>query len=249
MSAQPPDDPFVSLFDDLGTESAFGAASSADICTAVLAEARIVLPDVRTPLDAELWGSDIAAVLGSAGVRTTDIVAAAEQSGTPEALAMLRVLGTVASAGLREEAATAAGRMAAGGTREPFWAAVIGSPAVGDCWHYGDAAGRQEAVTASFRYGEEFHVVSVLVNHTRGGAIQDVWIGAAADVLARTREMLAADPGMTFEMITPQDARARMERAIAAGECPRQPEEIGNVASRWAILRARVALLPARARG
>jgi hypothetical protein len=48
---------------------------------------------------------------------------------------------------------------------------------------------------------------------------------------------------MIFEMITQSDARARLNRAIAAGECPQQPEEISNVASRWAILRARVGLL------
>jgi hypothetical protein len=56
--------------------------------------------------------------------------------------------------------------------------------------------------------------------------------------------MAAQDPEMTFEMISQQDARARMDRAFAAGECPRQPAEIGNVASRRALLRARVALLP-----
>jgi hypothetical protein len=48
---------------------------------------------------------------------------------------------------------------------------------------------------------------------------------------------------MVFEMITQADARGRMDRAIAAGECPQQPDEVGNVASRRAILRARVDLL------
>jgi hypothetical protein len=44
-------------------------------------------------------------------------------------------------------------------------------------------------------------------------------------------------------MITQTDARGRMNRAIAAGECPERLEEAGNVASRRAILLARVALL------
>ena len=47
----------------------------------------------------------------------------------------------------------------------------------------------------------------------------------------------------TFKNSTQADARARMDGAIAAGECPQQPEEVGNVASRRAILQARVALL------
>ena len=48
---------------------------------------------------------------------------------------------------------------------------------------------------------------------------------------------------MIFEMITKADAGVRMNRAIAAGECPQRPEEVSSVASRRAILRARIALL------
>jgi hypothetical protein len=44
-------------------------------------------------------------------------------------------------------------------------------------------------------------------------------------------------------MISAADARRRAERAIAAGECPGQPDEFSSVASTRAILRARVALL------
>jgi hypothetical protein len=44
-------------------------------------------------------------------------------------------------------------------------------------------------------------------------------------------------------MLTEAGARGRLDRAVAAGECPLQPEEIGNVASRRALLRARAALL------
>jgi hypothetical protein len=249
MSADPPDEPFAFPVDDVELESVFGAGSPAEICAAVLTEARIVLPEVVTALDGELWGSDIVAALQSARIPAATAAAAAERSGTPEALAMLRVLGAVGPAGLGEEAAAAAGRLAAQGISEPGWAAALGSPAVGECWRYGDALGAHEAVTMSFRYGREAHVVSVLIDYAEGGAIRDIWVGAMADVLARTRALSAADPGMTFEMITPQDARVRMHRAIAAGECPRQPEEISNVASRWAIRRARVGQLPAQARG
>jgi hypothetical protein len=86
-------------------------------------------------------------------------------------------------------------------------------------------------------------VVSVLLDHGQGGGIKNVWVGDAGDVLDRTRELSQQDPKMIFEMITQSDARARLDRAIAAGECPQQPEEVGNVASRWAILRARAGLL------
>ena len=98
----------------------------------------------------------------------------------------------------------------------------------------------------SFWYAGRGHVVSVLLDHDQGGGIKNVWVGESGDVLDRTRQMAARNPKMIFEMITQADARGRMDRALAAGECPQQPEEAGNVASKRAILRARVALLPRR---
>jgi hypothetical protein len=184
-----------------------------------------VLAEIDSPLDAELWGSDIVAALGSGGQAT------------------LRVLGAVGSPGLGAAASAAAARLASRGISDPAWAASIGAPSPGECWRYGDAVGQQEAVTATFWYGERGHVLSVLLDLTRGGGIKDVWVGASADILDRTRDMARQDPRMIFKMITQADARAWLDRAIAAGECPQQPEEAGNVVSRRALLRARAALL------
>lgn len=244
MTEQPPDEPFGSLFDDPELEAVFARASPADTLAAVLTEARLVLAEVDSPLDAELWGSDILAALGTNPGQPDQIVAAAERSGTPEALATLRVLGAVGSGSLRAAATAAAGRLAAQGVGEPPWARSIGAPSPGQCWSYGDALGQQEAVTMSFWYGDRGHVVSVLLDREQGGAIKNVWVGESGDVLDRTREMSQQDPKVIFEMITQADARARLNRAIAAGECPQRPDEVGNVASRRAILQARVALLP-----
>jgi hypothetical protein len=208
----------------------------------VLTEARMVLAEVNDPLDAELWGSDIVAAIGSAG-QAGAIVAAAEEAGTTEALATLRVLGAIGPPQLRATASAAAGRLAALGVGDPAWALAIGAPTPGQCWSYGDARGRQEAVTMSFWYADSGHVVSALLDRDQGGGIKNVWVGASEGVLERTREMSLNDPPMVFEMITQADARGRMDRAIAAGECPQQPDEVGNVASRRAILQARVDLL------
>ena len=243
MTAQPPDEPFASLFDDPELEAVFARASPADTLAAVLTEARVVLAEVDGPLDAELWGSDILAALGTDPGQADELVSAAEQSGTPEALATLLVLAAVGSGALRAAASAAAGRLAEQGISQPAWAESIGAPSPGQCWSYGDAFGHQEAVTMSFWYGDQGHVVSVLLDRDQGGAIKNVWVGEAGDVLDRTREMSQQDAKMIFEMITQADARARMNRAIAAGECPQRPDEEGNVASRRAILQARVALL------
>jgi len=246
MTSQQPEEPFASLFDDPELEAVFAGASPADILAAVLTEARMVLAEVSSPLDAELWGSDIVAALGSGRDQAGAIVSAAERSGTPEALATLRVLGAVGSPPLRAAASAAADRLAALGISQPAWAESIGAPVPGQCWCYGDALGRQEAVTMSFWYADRGHVVSVLLDRDQGGGIKNVWVGESGDVLDRTRQISARDPKMIFEMITQADARGRMDRALAAGECPQQPEEVGNVASRRAILQARVALLRRR---
>jgi hypothetical protein len=186
-------------------------------------------------------------------------VPAAEATGGAEALAVLRVIAAVGWPEVRSTATQAADRLAAQGIEaqgieaqgieaqgieEPPWAAQMGAPTVGECWRYGDERGLQEAVTMSFGYGAEWHVVSLLLDHGYGGGIKDIWVGDAGDVLARTRAMADQDPTMVFEMISPADARAKALRAIAAGECPSQPDEIGNVSSTRAILRARVAILP-----
>jgi hypothetical protein len=245
---------------DLDLDAVFGGSSPAEAFAAVLTEARMVLGEFSSPLDAELWGSDILAALG--GPRSdaaTAIVPAAEATGGAEALAVLRVIAAVGWPEVRSTATQAADRLAAQGIEaqgieaqgieaqgieEPPWAAQMGAPTVGECWRYGDERGLQEAVTMSFGYGAEWHVVSLLLDHGYGGGIKDIWVGDAGDVLARTRAMADQDPTMVFEMISPADARAKALRAIAAGECPSQPDEIGNVSSTRAILRARVAILP-----
>ena len=204
----------------------------------------MVLGEIASPVEAELWGSDILAALGGVqSLAAQAMVPAAERSGTPEALAILRVLGALGWPDLRTAATEAAGRVAARDVPDPDWAAEVGSPSVGECWRYGDDRGVQEAVTLSFEYAAGQHVVSLLLDHSCGGGIKNVWVGEAGDVLARTEDMAAEDPSMIFEMISTATARTKVERAIAAGECPVQPDEVSNVASTRAILRARAALL------
>src|ERR1017187_3624098 len=235
---------------DLDLDAVFGSSSPAETFAAVLTEARMVLGEIGSPLDAELWGSDILAALGGPkGNAAIAIVLAAEATGTAEALAILRVMAAVGWPELRSAATQAANRMAgpgleAPGLDEPPWGAVMGAPTVGECWRYGDDRGLQEAVTMSFGYEAELHVVSLLLDHGCGGGIKDVWVGDAGDVLERTRARADQDPAMIFEMISPADARGRALRAMAACEGPTQLGAVGNVSSTRAILRTRVALLP-----
>jgi hypothetical protein len=241
-------EPVTPEFDEPDLAAMFARASASDVTAAVLTEAHMVLADIASPLDAELWGSDVVAALGADDLASA-LVPAAEKAATPEALLVLRVLAAVGPPGLGDEAAAAAARLADQGTSEPDWAKGLGAPVPGECWRYGDEIGQAEAVTMSFGYGSRGHVLSALVDHSRGGGIRNVWVGATDEALSWTRDASREDPTVTFEMISPADARSRLEKALAAQECPLQPDEAANVAARRALLQARVALLPGEDRG
>ena len=120
----------------------FAPLRPAQASDVVLREAREVLAHLHRPIDAELWGSDIIGALSGGGVDgadrpdvmaelTASLVPAAEESATPEALALLRILAAIGSPALTAAAAEAAERVTAGGVADPDWAAAIGSPTVG----------------------------------------------------------------------------------------------------------------------
>src|SRR6266480_2472556 len=95
------------LFAPIAPSAAFGV---------VLSEAHEVLAHVRRPIDAELWGSDMLGALSRSAGEGTDLldelaktlVPAAEEAATPQALGLLRVLGALGSARLRETATQSA---------------------------------------------------------------------------------------------------------------------------------------------
>jgi len=241
------DEPDIAdLFAPIEPSRAFGV---------VLSEAREVLPHVREPVDAELWGSDMIGALSASAAETGDVmtelavsaVPAAEQAATPEALALLRIFAAIGSPELRAPAAQAAERVTERGVPDPDWAATIGSPTVGECWHYTDVGGRQESVTMSFGYGDSEHALSVLIDHSRGGGIKDAWVGDAAGLLDKTWLAVQNDPTVVFEAIDAADARGRLERAISAGECPEKPDEADDLTAHRTLLHARMRFLAARA--
>jgi len=244
------DEPDIAdLFAPIEPSRAFGV---------VLSEAQEILPHVRAPVDAELWGSDMIGALSASAADTDDVMAdlatslvpAAEQAATPEALALLRIFAALGSPGLQASAAQAAERVIERGVPGPDWAATIGSPTVGECWHYSDVGGRQESVTMSFGYGGSEHALSVLIDHGRGGGgIKDAWVGDATGLLDKTWLAVQNDPTMVFEAIDANDARRRLERAISAGECPEKPDEADDLTAHRALLNARMRFLAARAAG
>ncbi len=242
MGHEEPD--IAELFAPLAPSKAFGV---------MLREAHDVLKHVRTPVDAELWGSDMIGALSRAGGDGTDVMAelasslvpAAEEEATPESLALLRILAAIGSAELRTAATAAAERVAGQGVSSPGWADAIGAPVIGQCWHYGDVGGRQESVTATFGYGDAEHALSVLIDHGNGGRIKDAWISDAKGLLDKTWLAVESDPLVVFEKLDVAGARDRLQRAVAAGEAPSKPDEADDLTAHRALLHARVRLLAA----
>jgi hypothetical protein len=243
MTADHPAEPDVAtLFAPVAVEETFAG---------VLTEARQVLSQLDDPVDAELWGSDLIGALASSAAGQTSLmetlirslVPAAEAASTPEALALLRVFAAVGSPALRAAAAQAADRLRAHDLPDPAWAGPVGVPQVRDCWHYADVGGRQESLTMTFGYGDRQHAISVLIDHGRGGKIRDTWVTKGADLRANTEREADRDPLVVFEIIDAADARLRLERAIGAGECPEQPDQVDDVVAHRALLRARLDLL------
>ena len=237
------DEPDIAeLFAPIEPSRAFGV---------VLSEAQQVLSHVRKPVDAELWGSDMIGALSASAADTDDVmtelatslVPAAEQAATPEALALLRIFAAIGSPGLRASATQAAERVIERGVPDPDWAATIGSPTVGECWHYSDVGGRQESVTATFAYGDAAHALSVLIDHGSGGGLKDVWVGDADGLLDKTWLAAEADPLVVFETIDAAKAGERLAQAISAGEHPDKPDQADDLTAHRALLHARVRLL------
>jgi hypothetical protein len=234
----------ASLFAPVAVEETFDG---------VLAEARQVLGQLDDPVDAELWGSDLigalaASAAGQASLMDTltrSLVPAAEAASTPEALALLRVFAAIGSPPLHSSAGRRAARIRAQDVADPPWAGTIGAPRVRDCWHYADVGGRQESLTMTFAYGDKQHAVCVLIDHGRGGKIRDAWVAKGAELRADTEREAGRQPLVVFEMIGAADARLRLERAIGAGECPEQPDQVDDVVAHRALLRARLDLLAA----
>jgi hypothetical protein len=242
MALSEPD--MADLFAPLNPAQAFGV---------VLSEARQVLAHVTQPIDAELWGSDMIGALGSSESGPDDsevmkelalsVVPAAEEDATPESLALLRILGAIGGPPLRLVARAAADRVAAGGVPDADWAAAIGSPSIGKCWHYSDVGGRQESVTVSFGYGTAEHALSVLIDHGNGGKLKDAWVDDAEGLLDKTWLAAENDPLIVFESIEPGDAGQRLAQALKAGERPTKPDEADDLTAHRALLHARVRYL------
>jgi hypothetical protein len=220
-----------------------------------LAAAEKIVPSLKSPLDAEMWGSELLGMLRLLGFDPEEVeelvarvvVPMAEAASTPAALAILVVLASLGGTELARTAQAARQKLVSDGVAEPGWAAGLGTPTIGRCWAYGDVFGEQESVFATFRYGRSEHLLSVLVDHGLGGGVKDSYVGRQPKRLYRQLTEMASDDPVTFvEDLDVAEAATKLREALAAPSCPRAPDQVRDSTFTAALLRSRVALMSAR---
>ncbi len=232
----------------------FAGANPQAALEGFLAEADDVVGSLETPLDAEMWGSELLGMLRLMGIDTHEvdevvasaIVPMAEDAGTRAALALLVVLSTVGGPKSARAAKAARQKLSAAGLPEPAWATGLATPTVGRCWEYRDVFGEQESIYATFRYGRSEHALCVLIDHGLGGGVKDSYVTTHVRRLRRQMTELASDdPVMVMGELDVTEAVSKLREALAAPPCPRAPDQIRDSALTAALVHSRVAHMSA----
>ncbi|QSB15589.1 hypothetical protein JQS43_04355 [Natronosporangium hydrolyticum] len=207
-----------------------------------------LLTPETSPLEAELAGAEFLAIARGDDDDNDQLAAVlteVEQYGGASALGLLRVVAAISpSASIQQSATAAADRLAGTGLGDPPWVGKIGTPRPESCYGYVDSD-QDQAVLATFRYGDETHALAVLIDGDLGG-VRDVWVTDKPDEL---RDEFRADPdqfGAETEL-SAATAVGLLEQALTHEPCPVEEDEIDDVDIYLALLRQRLQLLAANA--
>lgn len=169
------------------------------------------------------------------------LVEQAARRRTSEALGLLRCLAELGTGELRRRAGRAAEALVARGIPDPPWVPA-GCTATG-CWEQGDVFGDRSTVLVAFDRAGAPHAVAVLVDHSRGLAIDAFVVDDPAATLAELRT-LTDDVLTRLRPIAPGEARAVLEPALAATDALAEPPVSAGFAEVRALVHARVRALP-----
>lgn len=200
-------------------------------------------------LDAELAGYEFLATLRATGVDDdvpavlSGMIESAERVGDAQAVAMLRVLGAVGPHPVRTPAAAAAQRLVASGLPDPAWVDGLGHPTVGASFGYVDMFGSQEALAITFTYRRKQHAVAVLIDHTLGGGVKDVFVADRPRKVRDNFTHTARRCDVDVNDYATADAADILDRALAAPPCPEAPDQVEDVGAYLDMLRARLELM------
>lgn len=193
------------------------------------------LVEAEDPLEAEIVGAALLSIGALAGegfeeALTDGFIPEIEARATPEALAMLLAIGSVAEGQAAKAASVAADRLAEAGVARPSWAAELAEPmTVGDCWRCYDPQGIASMLVYSFHRAGRSHAVVISVDHTDCDAAEEILL-FGADQLPEALVMMQAsgrdngleimqealDPAeFRWQVIKALDARAVHDRGVA----------------------------------
>lgn len=204
-----------------------------------------------TAMEAEVWGADFLGLLADSMPDVDDLPAAlvdlvneAELVGSREALAMTRALAVATPEPLCSAASAVANRLVAAGVADPPWVAGLGRPEVGACFGQGnDAAGGQQSLAMTFRYGSKEHALAVLIDHEAGGGIRDCFFAERPDRVRTGFHQAAHKWGVEFNDYSPEEAHEILTRALSVPPCPAGPDQFKNVRNYLDLVRSRAAVL------
>jgi hypothetical protein len=234
-----------------GTPIAPGRGQAEAIVERVLASLWTAI-EAGDPLRAELETATCMAIPRVAGQRdpkdtetfvSTVLVDGAVGKQTPEAAALLRLLMSLGSAGTKKTASRALAELTGAGIYPPDWVTEIGKVVPGQAWRRYDVFGDDEAVAATFSYGEAEHAIAVQVDLT--GIPMATAIGVSSKVASLIEAMSSGDdPFDRPEQISLTDARRRIEEPLA--RCEQEPDQrlAADTVAYLPIARNRVRRLP-----
>lgn len=162
---------------------------------------------------------------------------------TPEAAALLRVLMSLGSPSIKKTASRALAKLTGAGIYPPDWVTEIGKVVPGQAWRRYDVFGDDEAVAATFSYGEAEHAIVVQVDLT--GIPLATAIGVASNAAGLIEAMRREDDEFDRpEQISLGEARRRMEAPLALCDRERDPALAAGTVAYLPIARTRVRRLP-----
>jgi hypothetical protein len=164
---------------------------------------------------------------------------------TPDAAALLRVLMSLGTPNIKQMASRALAELTGAGVYPPEWVTDLGKVTPGQAWRRYDVFGDDEAVAATFSYGETEHAIVVQVDLTGIPIATAVGVASSAPGLIEAMQRIADEDFDRAEQIPLAEARRRTEAPLALCDRERDPALGTDTVAYLPIAKSRVRRLPA----
>lgn len=174
------------------------------------------------PLDAELVGAAFVALGELAGEGFDEALVGGfipeiGARATPEAVAMLLAIGSVADDHARKVASMSVDALIASGVAAPRWAAELAEPiTVTDYCELSDPEGTGSVLVCSFHRAGHSHAVLITVDHTDCGAASDIHLLETGYLPETLEAIQASGLKAKVEVLDGAEFRWRVEKALDA---------------------------------